>query len=64
MAELLLDRGADAGQALQNGMTALMSACYNGHRDVAELLLDRGADVGQAMQDGMTALIIWPQAHI
>ena len=52
MAELLLDRGADAGQALQNGMTALMSACYNGHRDVAELLLDRGAVVGQANTAG------------
>jgi ankyrin repeat protein len=41
------------------GLTALMLACQNGHRDVAELLLDRGAEVGQASQDGLTALMMW-----
>jgi hypothetical protein len=56
--ELLLDRGAGVGLALENGHTALMGACHGGHRDVAELLLDRGADVGQATQDGMTALML------
>ena len=48
VAELLLDRGADVGQANTYGVTALMAACQEGHRDVAALLLDRGADVGQA----------------
>ena len=48
VAELLLDRGADVGQANTYGVTALMAACQDGHRDVAALLLDRGADVGQA----------------
>jgi ankyrin repeat protein len=43
---------------MQDGGTALMSACHRGHRDVAELLLDRGADVGQATQDGGTALML------
>jgi ankyrin repeat protein len=58
VAELLLDRGADVGQARQDGGTALMSACQNGNGDVVELLLDRGADVGQAKQNGVTALLI------
>jgi ankyrin repeat protein len=58
VAELLLDRGADVGQADEDGWTALMRACQNGHRDVAELLLDRGADVGQADEDGWTALML------
>jgi hypothetical protein len=57
VAELLLDRGADVGQAKQDGTTALILACEKGHRDVAELLLDRGADVGQADENGMTALM-------
>jgi ankyrin repeat protein len=47
-----------ARQARQDGETALMYACKNGHRDVAELLLDRGADVGQAQQGGWTALML------
>ena len=57
VAELLLDRDADVGQARQDGTTALMYACQNGHRDVANLLLDRGADVGRIRPDGVTALM-------
>jgi serine/threonine-protein phosphatase 6 regulatory ankyrin repeat subunit B len=43
VAELLLDRGADVGQAMQNGRTALMIARQSGHDEVVELLLSRGA---------------------
>ena len=44
VAELLLDRGADVGQAKQGGDTALTMAYHSGHRNVAELLLSRGAE--------------------
>ena len=42
VAELLLDRGADVGQANNDGTTALMLARLAERGDVVELLLSRG----------------------
>ena len=42
VAELLLDRGADVGQANANGLTALMLARHAERDNVVELLLSRG----------------------
>jgi hypothetical protein len=52
----LLDAGARA-DFICGGMTPLIAATMNGHKDVAEVLLSRGADVNQRSEVGPTALI-------
>ena len=37
-------------------MTALMTACFRGDRDVVQALLAKGADVNAETNDGQTAL--------
>ena len=54
-ARLLLDAGADANDALADGLPALTLAAYSGHGDVAAVLLERGADPNAAAI-GFTAL--------
>ena len=54
-ARLLLEAGADANDALADGLPALTLAAYSGHGDVAAVLLDRGADPNAAAI-GFTAL--------
>ena len=49
--------GAAVDAADQNGWTALMSACENGHEGAARLLLTAGAAVDAATQKGVTALM-------
>jgi ankyrin repeat protein len=44
-------------QAKQDGFTALMLACLDGHMDCVRALLEAGAPVAQAKQDGVTALL-------
>ena len=48
MAQLLLQHGADARAADNDGTTALMYAAQGGHEAVAQLLLQHGADVAAA----------------
>ena len=53
----LLDQGANASpKDSENEVTALISASYNGHRDVVQLLCERGADVNAKDKYGNTAL--------
>ena len=57
MVKLLLEQGADARAARNDGLTALMFAAQGGHEAVAQLLLQHGADVAAAEDDGTTALM-------
>ena len=54
-ARLLLEAGADANDALPDGISALMLAAHSGHGQVAALLLENGADPERAAV-GYTAL--------
>jgi ankyrin repeat protein len=54
-AKLLVIAGADVNARQANGMTALMSAVFNGQTDVVKALIDKGADVN-ATAKGFTAL--------
>lgn len=57
VARILLEAGADASYADDEGWTGLMLAAQNGHADVCELLVERGADRRARTRDGYTALM-------
>jgi len=46
---------------IQNGVTALMMASGNGHKEVAQLLCEAGADTDKATYNGFTALTMASQ---
>eukprot|EP00757_Euglenozoa_sp_SAG-D1_P022366 gene22366-8885_t len=55
--KILLQAGADIEAKDQDGWTALLIACHNGHSDVVEMLLQAGADIEAKDQHGWTALM-------
>jgi ankyrin repeat protein len=56
----LLDRGANANHADDNGWTALLLACKGQHADAVELLYSRGADMSAMTKGGRTAQMLAP----
>ena len=58
IAKMLIDHGADVNAIGESGDTPLLSAVWNGKKDVVQVLLDHGADVNAKNDDGHTPLDI------
>ncbi|MCZ6672994.1 MAG: ankyrin repeat domain-containing protein [Verrucomicrobia bacterium] len=57
LANVLLDRGANAAAENRYGITPLYLACLNGNAKLVRHLLDAGADPNAAINGGETALL-------
>ena len=53
----LIEQGADVNAKDKDGMTALIVASRNGHREVVEMLISNGADVNAKDNSDWTALM-------
>jgi ankyrin repeat protein len=53
--EYLLGKGADVNAKNAYGITPLLSATYESHKEAVEFLLKKGADKNAKGPDGMTA---------
>ena len=58
LAQLFLERGADANKSQMEGIRPLHSAVHRGQTEMVELLLRHGADPSLPADDGRTALDI------
>jgi ankyrin repeat protein len=58
MAELLLERGADASMPVRNGFNAIFVSAQKGRTEVIELLAQKGSPVDVADNRGFTPLDI------
>lgn len=58
---ILLEAGADANLADEDGVTPLTVAAQNGHFEVVKILLKAGADVNLASKHGVSPLLLAAQ---
>lgn len=54
----LIAKGAEVNAKGADGVTALILASQNGHKEAVQALLDKGAEVNAKRTDGGTALIL------
>ncbi|XP_029969829.1 myotrophin [Salarias fasciatus] len=54
--QFLIQMGADINATDSLGLTPLITACYEGHRDSVKLLLEKGAKKDLKATNGATAL--------
>ncbi|XP_043964694.1 myotrophin isoform X3 [Gambusia affinis] len=51
----LLDKGADVNATDKHGLTPLMNACFEDHKECAKILLEKGADKHIKSSQGISA---------
>ena len=54
--DFLLDNGADLNDRVEDGLTVLHMAAWDGHIDFAKTILDLGFDVNEKVENGVLVL--------
>jgi len=62
LAQLLVDQGCSINRADKSGMTPLMHAAFNGHKDIVQLLIDSRCFTRRVDKEGRSALS-WANAY-
>ena len=57
LVKLAIAAGADVNAKNENGLTALMRASYDGHKEIVDALIAAGADVKAIDENGQNALM-------